>query len=162
MDNSLEHHPAWPAALGALQTHFRSWARAGMPSRPDERGWQGLVDDLDKLDLPPAARDGILGWAGTRLAETRLDGIAGPDGPPSRAPKTRLLHPMEREMLNAEAYGHLLETYHSGLLDIDALEGVLEQCAQLTRLPANLDQTRALVRRALADRIAAQGFGTAH
>jgi hypothetical protein len=159
MNNSLEHHPAWPAALGTLQSHFHSWALTAGRPLPDERGWRTLAGDLDKLGLPPSARDVILGWAGTRLAETCSEG-SGRSAPGT--PKTRLLHPMEREMLNAEAYGHLLETYHSGLLDIEAFESVLEQCAQLTRLPANLEQTRALVHRALADRIAAQGFGSAH
>jgi hypothetical protein len=156
MENQLDHNPLWPAAVSALQARFEAWS--GAKQAGERNDWRALAADLQALGLDAATSDLVIGWAGSRLA----DGRAGAAGLPPGILKTRLLHPMEREMLDTEAYGHLLDLYRLGLLDADGFEQVLEHCAQLTRLPATLEQARALTARALAGRIAAQGLGTAH
>jgi hypothetical protein len=149
MESALQHNPLWPSALGALQAHFRTWRDAA--GAPSARHWAALAGDLSALGLDKGTRDALLGWADTQAAQARKEPL-----------RMRLLHPMEREMLTVEAQGYLLDLYRLGLLDMLGLEQVLEHCATLTRLPAGREQVEALAQRVLSERIAEQGFGTAH
>jgi hypothetical protein len=139
-DTGLQQNPLWPSAFGAVEAHFRRW-----------RGWTALEVDLTALGLDKGTRDTVLGWADSVASQARSGGL-----------KTRLLHPMEREMLTTEAFGYLLDIYRLGLLGIMGFEQVLELCATLTRLPATREQVVFLTQRVLSESIAAQGFGTAH
>jgi hypothetical protein len=147
----LLQNPLWPSALGAVQAHFRLWRQAPAAAAPGARLWSALASDLSALGLDNATRDALLGWADSVASQSRKEPL-----------KTRLLHPMEREMLTVDAYGYLLDIYRLGLINMLGFEQVLELCATLPRLPAGREQVEALTRRVLSESIEAQGFGTAH
>lgn len=147
----LQQNPLWPQAFGALHSHFKSWWEQSAGAPPDKNGWTALAGDLKRLGMEKTTRDGLLGWAEFQASQWGKTPL-----------RVRVLHPMEREMLTVEGYDRLLELYRLGLLGGPDLEQVLEQCANLTRLPATPDQIQALVHRVLSENIAAQGFGLSH
>lgn len=113
--------------------------------------WERLAGDLRRLGLDKNTADGLVSWASAQAEHSRQSPV-----------KIRMLHPMEREFISVEAYDYLLELYRLGLMDPNAMESLLENCAFLTSLPASKEQVQKMALHSFSEALEAAGLGQSH
>lgn len=113
--------------------------------------WESLAADFQRLGLDRNTSNALISFANQ---QTEASG--------REPPRTRLLHPMEREFISPEAYAYLLDLARVGLLGPGQFESLLEACAYLTSLPASRAQVQKLVMRQFTEQLHAQGLDVSH
>lgn len=139
---SLERHAADIRVLDALADHFRA-VPAGPSGHAD--AWKALSESLIRLGVGARERNGWISWAHARSRPDTFYSI-------------RLLHPMEKALVDSQAESFLLDAVRTRLVTPDQLEQVLETCATLPHLPAGGVQVRSIVSKLLSREMEQEGF----
>ncbi len=110
------------------------FVKSGAMKNPE--GWQAFASRLQELALSPNRVQSVIAYLAESIADL------------SKTTRIRHLHMAEKEVVDTEAFGLLLDATRFGFIPPEEIEPVLEQVASYASLPINIDSmTSALAAR---------------